>query len=143
MDGDYGIVARGVCRSFGRVDALRGIDLTAPYGQVTALVGPNGAGKTTLMLILATLLAPDRGEVRVGGIDPVTDPVGVRRQTGWMPEGLFVGATHDRDDPSYRRPFVNLRERLVPPDGVDYDSVRDLDTYGRGPHPSASTSRTP
>jgi ABC-2 type transport system ATP-binding protein len=90
VDG-YGIVARDVCRSFGRVHALRGIDLTAPYGQVTALVGPNGAGKTTLMLILATLLAPDRGEVRVGGIDPVTDPVGVRRQTGWMPDafGLY------------------------------------------------------
>jgi ABC-2 type transport system ATP-binding protein len=91
MDQEYGIVARGVCRSFERVEALRGIDLTAPYGEVTALVGPNGAGKTTLMLILATLLAADRGEVRVGGIDPATDPVGVRRQTGWMPDafGLY------------------------------------------------------
>jgi ABC-2 type transport system ATP-binding protein len=91
MDAEYGIVARGVCRSFGNVHALRGIDFTASYGQVTALVGPNGAGKTTLMLILATLLAADRGEVRVGGIDPMTDPVGVRRQTGWMPDnfGLY------------------------------------------------------
>jgi ABC-2 type transport system ATP-binding protein len=53
----HGIVARGVCRTFGHVQALRGVDLTAPCGQVTALVGPNGAGKTTLMLILATLLA--------------------------------------------------------------------------------------
>jgi ABC-2 type transport system ATP-binding protein len=88
---DHGIVARGVCRSFGAVTALRGIDLIAPYGQVTALVGPNGAGKTTLMLILATLLAPDRGDVRVAGIDPVADPVGVRRRTGWMPDtfGLY------------------------------------------------------
>jgi ABC-2 type transport system ATP-binding protein len=91
MDAEFGIVARGVCRSFGNVHALRGVDFTAPYGQVTALVGPNGAGKTTLMLILATLLAADRGEVRVGGIDPMTDPVGVRRQTGWMPDnfGLY------------------------------------------------------
>jgi len=91
MDEGYGIVARGVCRSFGQVQALRGIDLTAPYGEVTALVGPNGAGKTTLMLILATLLRADRGEIRVGGVDPARDPVGVRRQTGWMPDafGLY------------------------------------------------------
>ena len=46
----HGIVARGVCQTFGPVQALRGVDFTAPYGQVTALVGPNGAGKTTLML---------------------------------------------------------------------------------------------
>jgi ABC-2 type transport system ATP-binding protein len=85
---EYGIVARDVCRSFGRVEALRGIDLTAPYGEVTALVGPNGAGKTTLMLILATLLTADRGEVRVAGCDPATDPVGVRKQTGWMPDAF-------------------------------------------------------
>ena len=54
----------------------------------------------------------------------------------WAPDRFANGLpSQTRDDPSYRRPFVNLRERLVPPDGVDYDSVRDLDTYGRGPHP--------
>jgi ABC-2 type transport system ATP-binding protein len=80
-----------VTRSFGEVEALRGLALTARYGQVTGLVGPNGAGKTTLMLILATLLAPDRGEVRVAGIDPADDPVGVRSRMGWMPDafGLY------------------------------------------------------
>ena len=76
MEPEYGIVARGVCRSFGNVHALRGIDLTAPYGEVTALVGPNGAGKTTLLLMLATLLAPDSGHVRVAGLDPVGRPRG-------------------------------------------------------------------
>src|SRR5207249_2781966 len=64
--------------------------LAVPYGQVTALVGPNGAGKTTLLLILATLLTPDRGAVRVAGLDPVADPSGVRARMGWMPDVFGV-----------------------------------------------------
>jgi len=89
-DTEFGVVARGVTRQFGPVQALRGLDLTVPYGQVTALVGPNGAGKTTLLLILATLLKPDLGEVRVAGLDPVHDPSGVRSRMGWMPDVFGV-----------------------------------------------------
>ena len=89
-DNEFGVVARGVTRRFGAVDALRGLDLTVPYGQVTALVGPNGAGKTTLLLVLATLLRPDRGEVLVAGLDPVQDPMGVRSRMGWMPDVFGV-----------------------------------------------------
>jgi ABC-2 type transport system ATP-binding protein len=89
-DDGYGVVTRGVTRRFGSVEALRGLDLTVPYGQVTALVGPNGAGKTTLLLVLATLLRPDAGEVRVAGYDPVADPVAVRAATGWMPDVFGV-----------------------------------------------------
>jgi ABC-2 type transport system ATP-binding protein len=85
-----GVVVRDVWRSFGAVPALRGVELTAPQGQVTALVGPNGAGKTTLLLILATLLTPDRGEVRVAGLDAVADPIGVRARMGWMPDVFGV-----------------------------------------------------
>jgi ABC-type multidrug transport system ATPase subunit len=81
-----GILAHGVRRTFGDVVAVDSIDLEAPPGQVTALVGPNGAGKTTLLLVLATLLVPDSGHVRVAGHDPVTDPRAVRARTGWMPD---------------------------------------------------------
>jgi ABC-2 type transport system ATP-binding protein len=86
-----GVVASGVRRSFGPVEAVRGIDLTAVPGEVTALVGPNGAGKTTLLLVLATLLVPDAGEVRVAGYDPVTEPDAVRARMGWSPDvfGLY------------------------------------------------------
>ncbi|MCR2825711.1 ATP-binding cassette domain-containing protein, partial [Microbacterium sp. zg.Y909] len=63
-----GIVARGVRRSFGDVHAVRDVTLEAREGAVTGLVGPNGSGKTTLMLMLASLLAPDAGEVRIGGV---------------------------------------------------------------------------
>ncbi len=52
------IRVEGLVRSFGRTQALRGLDLEVPPGTVTALLGPNGAGKTTLVRILATLIRP-------------------------------------------------------------------------------------
>ncbi|KGN41294.1 multidrug ABC transporter ATPase [Knoellia aerolata DSM 18566] len=75
-------------RVFGDVVAVDDISLVARPGEVTALIGPNGAGKTTLMLMLATLLVPDRGAITIDGIDPVTDPRAVRRRIGWMPDGF-------------------------------------------------------
>ncbi len=90
-----GVLAHGVRRSFGPVQAVRGIDLTAQPGEVTALVGPNGAGKTTLLLVLATLLVPDAGTVTVAGHDPVTEPDAVRARMGWAPDvfGLYDNLT--------------------------------------------------
>ncbi|GAA4304838.1 ABC transporter ATP-binding protein [Actinomadura luteofluorescens] len=89
-DGGLAIEARGVVRRFGPVEALRGLDITVPYGQVTALVGANGAGKTTLLLILATLLAPDAGTVRIAGHDALAQPVRAREALGWMPDTFGV-----------------------------------------------------
>ncbi len=90
-----GIVVRDVRRSFGEVQAVRGISLHAAAGEVTGLVGPNGAGKTTLLLVLATLLVPDSGEVRVAGHDPVTEPDAVRARMGWSPDffGMYDNLT--------------------------------------------------
>jgi ABC-2 type transport system ATP-binding protein len=82
------IVARGVRRSFGAVPAVRDVSLEAEAGRVTGLIGPNGSGKTTLLLMLGSLLAPDAGEIRIGGIDPLEDPQGARRLLGWMPDAL-------------------------------------------------------
>ncbi len=90
MDGGTGagIEVTGVRRAFGSVLAVEEISLVARPGEVTALVGPNGSGKTTLMLMLASLLAPDAGTIRVAGHDPVTEPAAVRRAIGWMPDGF-------------------------------------------------------
>jgi len=79
-----------LARSFGDVQAVRSVSFEAHAGEVTGLVGPNGSGKTTLLLMLASLLVPDRGEIRIGGHDPVTDSVAVRRLLGWMPDVLGV-----------------------------------------------------
>lgn len=82
------IVARGVARAFGKVQAVQDATLSVPRGQVTALIGPNGCGKTTLMLMLAGLLRPDAGEIRVAGADPRKDAAVVRAAIGWMPDQL-------------------------------------------------------
>ncbi|MFE6735723.1 ABC transporter ATP-binding protein [Microbacterium sp. NPDC057650] len=83
-----GIVAEHVRRSFGQVHAVADASFQALPGRVTGLVGPNGAGKTTLLLMLASLLAPDDGSIRIGDVDPVTDPGSARRLLGWMPDAL-------------------------------------------------------
>lgn len=88
-----GIVVDGLRRSFGGVHAVREMTFHAKTGRVTGLIGPNGAGKTTLMLMLASLLAPDAGAIRVAGADPVRDPRAVRRAMGWMPDVLGTWRT--------------------------------------------------
>jgi len=82
------IEVQGVRRAFGDVLAVDSISLTANPGEVTALIGPNGSGKTTLLLMLATLLVPDQGAIRIDGLDPVTQPTQVRSRIGWMPDGF-------------------------------------------------------
>jgi len=85
---DLGIVVEHVARSFGAAKAVRDVSIAVRPGEVTALVGPNGSGKTTLLLMLASLLAPEAGSIRVAGIDPVADPRAVRALIGWMPDTL-------------------------------------------------------
>jgi ABC-2 type transport system ATP-binding protein len=88
-----GIIVSELARSFGDVHAVSSATLEARPGEVTALIGPNGSGKTTLMLMLASLLAPDAGQIRVGGFDPMTDATAVRSAMGWMPDILGSWAT--------------------------------------------------
>jgi len=76
------IEVAGVTKSFGKVEALRGINLTVEPGIVFGLLGPNGAGKTTLVKILATLQAPTSGSARVAGFDVVREAHGVRSAIG-------------------------------------------------------------
>jgi ABC-2 type transport system ATP-binding protein len=83
------VQAVGVAKSFGTVEALRGVDLAVPAGSITALLGPNGAGKTTLVRIIATLTRPDRGQVRVMGFDVTSAPAQVRARIGLT--GQYVG----------------------------------------------------
>ncbi len=80
MQSDNGIELDGLIKRFGRTTAVDGVRLAVPRGQVLGLLGPNGAGKTTVVRVLATLLRPDAGEVRVAGLDARRDPVAVRRR---------------------------------------------------------------
>lgn len=83
-----GIRVRGLRRTFGAVTAVDDVDLDAPPGAVTAVVGPVGSGRTTLLMMLATLVRPDSGEIRVAGYDPVRAPGQVRARMGWMPDSF-------------------------------------------------------
>jgi ABC-2 type transport system ATP-binding protein len=82
------IEARGLTRTFKNrgvvVEAVRGIDLEVQAGEIVGLLGPNGAGKTTTQRMLATLLVPTAGEATVAGSDLRRDPIGVRRQLGYV-----------------------------------------------------------
>jgi ABC-2 type transport system ATP-binding protein len=72
------------------VQALDDLSLSVPQGCLFGLLGPNGAGKTTTLRILCTLLAPDQGTVRVGGLDALADPRGVRRLLGYVAQEVAI-----------------------------------------------------
>src|ERR1700726_1784633 len=78
----YAIHVEGLHKSFGKVQALRGIDFDVPHGTVLGMLGPNGAGKTTAVRILTTLLPPDGGRAVVDGYDVVRQAPAVRRSIG-------------------------------------------------------------
>src|SRR5688572_6341310 len=80
------LAVENLARTFGGVKAVDGLSFELLAGQVVGLIGANGAGKTTAMRILATLDVPDRGQVRLGGVDIVEFPNQVRRRIGWMPD---------------------------------------------------------
>lgn len=75
-----------ITHSFGEHRVLHDVTFSVPKGAIFGFIGPNGAGKTTTIRILATLLAPTSGTAKVGGIDVVEDPAGVRRIMGYMPD---------------------------------------------------------
>jgi oleandomycin transport system ATP-binding protein len=79
---EFMITATGLTKSYGRTQALAGIDLAARTGTVLGVLGPNGAGKTTAVRILATLIQPDSGSATVGGFDVRRDARQVRQRIG-------------------------------------------------------------
>src|SRR3954447_24686145 len=79
---DPAIVADGLVKHFGDVEAVKGVSFEVPEGRVLGLLGPNGAGKTTAVRMLTTLLKPDRGTARVLGVDVRKDPQRVRGSIG-------------------------------------------------------------
>jgi sodium transport system ATP-binding protein len=79
----------------GLVTAVRGVSFAARDGEILGLLGPNGAGKTTTLRMLYSLMAPERGSVKVDGHDPRTEPELVRRALGVLPDarGLYKRLT--------------------------------------------------
>jgi ABC-2 type transport system ATP-binding protein len=80
---------KALCKSFAR-PAVDNLSLTIPAGELYALLGPNGAGKTTTLRMVAGLLKPDKGTIRVFGIDAVAEPLATKRVVAWLPDEPMI-----------------------------------------------------
>ncbi len=84
------VETRGLTRDFGSIRAVSGVDLAVPAGSFYGFLGPNGAGKSTTIKCLTGLLSPTAGTMRILGVDPLVDPVAVKRRIGVVPEDLAL-----------------------------------------------------
>jgi len=125
MSDQPAILAEGLRKTFGEVQALGGVDLAVRAGGVLGLLGPNGAGKTTTVRILTTLLRPDAGHARVVGWDVRRQPAAVRSVIGLAGQSaavdehltgrenlLMAGRLHHAGRAEARRRTAELLERF-------------------------------
>jgi ABC-2 type transport system ATP-binding protein len=89
------VEVRGLTKKYGDMIAVKDLSFEVPAGEVFGFIGPNGAGKTTTLRILATLLDPSAGQVRIDGLCVENDTEAVRRIIGYMPDhfGVYEGIT--------------------------------------------------
>ncbi len=79
-----------LCKRYGTFTAVRSLDLVVPAGELFGFLGPNGAGKTTTMRMIAGILQPTTGSVRIAGHDLRTDPLKAKRALGFIPDRPFI-----------------------------------------------------
>jgi ABC-2 type transport system ATP-binding protein len=85
----FALEIRGLVKRFDR-PAVDGLDLTVRSGEFYALLGPNGAGKTTTLRMIAGLLRPDAGTIKVSGIDALADPVASKQIMAWISDEPMI-----------------------------------------------------
>ena len=98
-EGEIAVSARGLVRRFGPVVAVGGVDFVVRRGEIFGFVGPDGAGKSAIMRMVAGVMRPDEGEIRLEGIDVVADPERARPFLSYMPQrfGLYEDLTVDEN----------------------------------------------
>ena len=85
---DIAILAQALTKNYGRVQALRGVDLEVNKGEIFGFLGPNGAGKTTTIRCMLDMIRPNSGTLRLLGLNPQIDSVAVRAKVGYLPGEL-------------------------------------------------------
>ena len=131
------IEANDLHKAFGAVKAVDGVSFIARDGEITGLLGPNGAGKTTALRMLYTLMTPDRGTVRVDGVDATQRTHEVRRRLGVLPDarGLYKRLTA-RENIAYFARLHGLDEATTQArtyaliDALDMRDIADRRTEG-------------
>jgi ABC-2 type transport system ATP-binding protein len=88
--GDVAVLAEGLTKRYKSAEALSGLSLEVPWGEVYGLAGPNGSGKTTALRVLAGLCRPDAGWAEVAGADVVSEAGRLRRLVGYVPDHFGV-----------------------------------------------------
>ncbi|MEM4827606.1 MAG: ATP-binding cassette domain-containing protein, partial [Desulfurococcaceae archaeon] len=105
---EYAVEVRDLTKVYsGGVIAVNGLNLTIEHGLIYALIGPNGSGKTTTLRIVATLLKPTRGTVKVYGVDVVREPLKARSLIAYLPEE--AGAYRDLTGLDFIKFMLSLR----------------------------------
>ncbi len=84
------IELKALTKRYGSFTAVNAIDLEVPKGELFGFVGPNGAGKTTTLRMIAGILLPTAGTVRIGGVDVARDPIAAKRVLGYIPDRPFI-----------------------------------------------------
>ena len=84
------VEAIGLRKSYGARLVLDNMTMAIRAGEIVGLLGPNGAGKTTTLSILATLLSPDAGELRIAGADPRREAASIRHKLGYVPQSIAL-----------------------------------------------------
>jgi ABC-2 type transport system ATP-binding protein len=85
---DVVIETQNLTKRYGDLVAVDGLNLTLSAGEVFGLLGPNGSGKTTTILMILGLTEPTSGTARVLGLDPLRNPLGVKRRVGYLPDSV-------------------------------------------------------
>jgi ABC-2 type transport system ATP-binding protein len=84
------IELQALTKRYGTFTAVDAIDLTVPRGELFGFLGPNGAGKTTTLRMIAGILQPTAGTVRIAGIDVAADPIAAKARLGFIPDRPFI-----------------------------------------------------
>jgi ABC-2 type transport system ATP-binding protein len=90
MNDNIAIQVKDLEKFYGKVHALRGVDLEVKRGEVYGFLGPNGAGKTTAIRCMLDLIRPQGGSISVLGINPQEEPEAVKERVGYLPGELHV-----------------------------------------------------
>jgi ABC-2 type transport system ATP-binding protein len=135
------IVLEDLTKQFGTVEAVKGVTLNIPRGQICGYLGPNGAGKTTTVKMATGMLRPTRGRTLIEGYDVTVDPLAAKQRIGVVPE---TGALYENLTPTEYLTLVGRLYHLEPEEArekagtflrlfeIAGESDRVMTTFSRG-----------